>query len=523
MSTDSSDLSHPTPPSRRGISRRSFFKTSLVAGGAVLGGSWLVACSDDNGGIGGKDKNGKDKGSPVDDGAVINDDGSGSDAATQLFGKSDTLAVAPMADQEALDLAAQNHVPVIVVEDPQSPEGKGKIDSTVSALKATHVVLLGGLTRGGVDNKDKKDGAEDNGVTYYEADTEWPKDAPTNDVKDGVSGTALAGPETTPVAKANATGSGFTVLSLLADDPRASSESIEASRSDNKMVGLSQNFGTKEEMAERKELARTVERQQPGGGGLVFPGRHIIALYGHPSGPALGVMGEQDVNAAVERAQEMAAQYNDLVNTPVIPAFEIIATVAAQEPGPDGSYSNYTDPAEIEPWVKAITDAGGYAIIDVQPGMETLLTQVKFYEDLIKLPNVGVALDPEWRLEPGQVPLSQVGHVQVEEINEVVDWLDQLVAKEKGEQKLLMIHQFQLQMIRNRENMSTGTNNVKMLVHCDGHGAPGTKMDTWEVVRAELPPQIALGWKNFIDEDQPMFTPQQTMDVKPTPDFVSYQ
>ena len=37
----------------------------------------------------------------------------------------------------------------------------------------------------------------------------------------------------------------------------------------------------------------------PGGGRVLFPGRRLVALYGHPGAPSLGVLGEQGVAAAV--------------------------------------------------------------------------------------------------------------------------------------------------------------------------------------------------------------------------------
>ncbi|HIW96619.1 MAG TPA: cell wall-binding repeat-containing protein [Candidatus Corynebacterium gallistercoris] len=500
---------------RHQLTRRTLFKASFAAGGALVSLGVLAACSDSEDQAERLDKDSPTKAAKVEDGSVFGDDATGIPTITALFAASESLVLAPAADDQALALAADHNVPVVQVPADAGEDFDARLSEVIDHLGATHLVLVGGVAAGAVASEDN--------ITTHETAGEWPSDAPTGKAGNAEPEHALAGPLTSPAASANALAAGFTVLTLPAADPRVTAESIAAAQHEGVMVALNEEFGDSDQLGARREKARTITDEQPGGGGLVFPGRHVIALYGHPSGPALGVMGEQDAQAAVERAKEQAAQYDDLVPDPVIPAFEIIATVAAQEPGPDGSYTNYTDPAEIEPWVKAITSAGGYAIIDVQPGMETLLTQVKFYEDLIKLPNVGVALDPEWRLEPGQVPLSQVGHVQAAEINEVVEWLDELVEREKMPQKLLMVHQFQLQMIRDREQMSSGTDNVKVLVHCDGHGAPGTKMETWNVVRQDLPPEVALGWKNFIDEDEPMFTPQQTMDVEPTPDFVSYQ
>ena len=44
------------------------------------------------------------------------------------------------------------------------------------------------------------------------------------------------------------------------------------------------------------------------------------------------------------------------------------------------------------------------------------------------------------------------------------------------------------------------------------------------MLRQGLDPNFFMAWKNFIDEDFPTFTPEQTyQDVEPRPWFVSYQ
>ena len=59
---------------------------------------------------------------------------------------------------------------------------------------------------------------------------------------------------------------------------------------------------------------------------------------------------------------------------------------------------------------------------------------------------------------------------------------------------------------------------------CEGNEGQGAKRATWGVMREGLPKGVFLGWKNFKDEDFPMLTVAQTMaQVKPTPNFVSYQ
>ncbi|QMV85146.1 hypothetical protein HW450_12610 [Corynebacterium hindlerae] len=250
--------------------------------------------------------------------------------------------------------------------------------------------------------------------------------------------------------------------------------------------------------------------------------RRMVALYGHPSGPALGVLGEMSPADAAAEASRRAEQYQQFSAEPVIPAMEIIATVASASPGPDGDFSNESAPEELVPYIDAITAIGGYAIIDLQPGRASLLDQAKRYEELLARPNVGLALDPEWKLQPGQLPAQEVGHVEASEINDVTGWLAEFTRARQLPQKAVVLHQFQEQMIRGRETLEFH-DDIALVLHADGHGTLGDKLATWDMVRQGLDPRILLAWKNFHDEDTPMLTPEQTMGIQPQPRLITYQ
>jgi len=162
-------------------------------------------------------------------------------------------------------------------------------------------------------------------------------------------------------------------------------------------------------------------------------------------------------------------------------------------------------------------------VLDLQPGRANFLDQAKLYEPLLRLPHVGLALDPEWRLKPGQQPLQQIGTANASEINSVHRWLADLTATHRLPQKLLVIHQFRLDMITNDEPLRNDRDEVALLMHMDGQGPTGSKDETWAAVVGAAPKGVPFGWKNFYDEDQPMLTPAQTMTRKPTPMMISYQ
>ncbi len=261
----------------------------------------------------------------------------------------------------------------------------------------------------------------------------------------------------------------------------------------------------------------------PGGGRVLFPGRRLVALYGHPGTAALGVLGAQDLPGSIARAQKLAASYAALSDVPVVPTFEIIATTASSEPGGDGDYSSESTVASLRPWVDQAAAAGMYVVLDLQPGRADFLSQARRYTDLLALPNVGLALDPEWHLEPGQKPLAQIGGVEAGDINAVTGWLAGLTATTHLPQKLLVLHQFQLSMIRHEPNLDTHHAEIQLLIHMDGNGTPALKDETWAAVTAAAPPGLPLGWKNFYAEDTPMLTPTQTMAHHPAPLMISYQ
>jgi hypothetical protein len=265
--------------------------------------------------------------------------------------------------------------------------------------------------------------------------------------------------------------------------------------------------------------------QLPGGGITLFPDRRIVALYGHPSGPALGMLGEQDVAGSVERVQALAAEYQALTDDLVIPGFEIIATIASQHAGDDGDYSSETPIDDLRPLVDAAAEAGIYVVLDLQPGRTDFLTQARLYEELLLEPHVGLALDPEWRLGPDQRHLVQIGSVGVDEINEVVTWLADLTRDNSLPQKLLVLHQFQTRMITERERLDLTRPELAVMIHVDGQGAQGAKQGTWAALRQGAQDTLWWGWKNFVDEDTPaMLSPAETYSlVDPIPNLVSYQ
>lgn len=491
---------------------------------------------------------------------VVSDpEGSGALAAQAFFEKSETAVVAgpePAAQARAASISLATHAPMLTATD----ETRDDVIATLGSLGVTHVLVVGNATpleQPGLEVtidpgtseslgeltslKFEQRETQDLLVDIVNADlsqsTEFTvpgqqleqrehkaKAFPAQGKQDGGGAPpvlATRDSSIASVATARAFGSNVTLVEHA--DPRYSAATVKstAGLEDKPVIALGDTFGTSEELRKRIRIAHSAP-QQIGGGGLVFPGRRMVALYGHPSGPALGILGEMPPAEAAAEAKRRAEEYQAHSTEPVLPAFELIATVATSAAGPDGDYSNETAPEDLVPYIDAITQAGGYAFLDLQPGRASLLEQAKLYEDLLARPNVGLALDPEWKLGPNDKPMDDVGHVDAAEINEVSAWLAKLTRDKGLPQKPLVIHQFQTQMIRDRHTLEFH-DELAMVIHADGHGTLEEKLMTWDKVRENLDPRIHLAWKNFHDEDTPMLDPEQTMGVAPRPWLVTYQ
>ncbi|AKK10958.1 hypothetical protein [Corynebacterium uterequi] len=487
--------------------------------------------------------------------AIADGDNSGLAVSQRLFDSADTIVVAaadPAAQRAAAEQAIADGAPMLVatgsngaqiveeatrlgaktIKTAGSVAGLEGTDATIEQIEvpaytpATHQPVLdpGPIDAHTAIDLETSPNPEDNESASPEAQLTTDIAALESDAKDSMPPFfATAGTAAASVATAKAAGADVQLLSY--PDPRVTSESMKLA-AEGDTIALGDEFGDTARYAAAVDMADNGEL--PGGGGLVFPGRRMIAYYGHPSGDALGVMGSLPPAEAAQAVSDLAAEYQQYETQPVIPAFEVIVTVASEFPGEDGDYSNSvpTDFAmeDYVAYIDAITEAGGYAVIDLQPGRASLLQQAQLHEELLKRPNVGLALDPEWKLGPDELPMTNIGHVEAAEVNEVADWLAQFTRENNLPQKALVLHQFQWQMIRDREQVNTDHPELAFVLHADGHGSPDLKFETWNVLQDGLEGEWFMAWKNFIDEDTPTFTPEETFNwVDPRPWFVSYQ
>lgn len=259
--------------------------------------------------------------------------------------------------------------------------------------------------------------------------------------------------------------------------------------------------------------------QLPLGGRTIFPQYRVVAYYGTPGTPRMGVLGDGAPEDVATRLDQAAAAFR----TPdrvVQPTMELIVRVADGGPGPDGTYSHAIDEAEAWRYLQVARAHRQLLVIDIQPGRADFMSTTAPWARLLREPDVGLALDPEWRMPPGQVPGKQIGTVSAAEVNQVSTWLAGIVRQAGLPQKLFVLHQFTPDMISSPEQVQTPPE-LAVVQHVDGFGAPPNKIGKYREL--QRPAQMRLGFKLFYAEDTPMLTPQQTLGLSPPPEFVTYQ
>ncbi len=254
----------------------------------------------------------------------------------------------------------------------------------------------------------------------------------------------------------------------------------------------------------------------------LFPDRRMVAMYGSDRTPRLGVLGEQDAVAAADRLATIAAPWRE-GDRPVLPAFELIATLATADDGDDGLHRLRSSHDVVQHYLDVARRHGYYLILDIQPGWSDFLTEAMYYEPFLRESDVGLALDPEWRTRPPDPPAGgYVGQTDAAEVNAVAEWLARIVAEEDLPEKLLVIHQFQERMVLERDQVVEPPG-IALTFHMDGFGTRGQKQHTWSLLRVS--PPWSNGLKLFYDEDVEIYQPAEILAgaFDPVPDLITHQ
>ena len=259
--------------------------------------------------------------------------------------------------------------------------------------------------------------------------------------------------------------------------------------------------------------------QLPRGGRSIFPEHRVVAFYGAPQSEELGALGIGSPADAARRLERQARPYAQ-PDRPVLPALELIAVIANRDAGADAMYRTRQPDAVIERYLRAARRAKALLLLDVQPGASDFLREASWLERWLREPDVGLALDPEWRVAPGQVPGEVIGQVGSPEVNAVTEWLAQLTKEGDLPEKLVVIHQFTDEMVD--DTTLRARDGLQIVLNADGFGTQAIKKSKYGAFTRRAP-GFEPGLKLFYEEDLGLMSPPQVLGLRPPPDFVVYE
>jgi hypothetical protein len=258
----------------------------------------------------------------------------------------------------------------------------------------------------------------------------------------------------------------------------------------------------------------------PGGGRRLFPDRRVVAFYGNPRDDELGALGIGTPRQAGRRLVRQAKPYN-LKSRPVLPAMELITTVATAAPGPEGLYRDHMSFTTIRRYLKAARAIDGLLVLDIQPGRGQFGPEIERLAPFLREPDVGLALDPEWHVGPDELPGRVIGSMDADVVNAAATYLSKIVRERALPEKLLIVHRFTDDMIARADRLKHAPG-VQTVVNVDGFGATTVKVAKYHAFLKSTP-RMRRGFKLFYKEDVKTMTPKAVMALSPRPDVVVYE
>ncbi|MDE9364860.1 hypothetical protein PZ938_04520 [Luteipulveratus sp. YIM 133132] len=263
--------------------------------------------------------------------------------------------------------------------------------------------------------------------------------------------------------------------------------------------------------------------QLPRGGRTILPAHRLFGYCGSPASPALGRLGIGDLDERVEEMLTRSTPY--AYGRPVLPVLELIATLVHPVPGADGKFRSWVADSVVDTYLAAARRHRALLVLNIQPGRARFIDELRHWERYLVQPDVGVALDPEWAVQPGQVPGRVFGSTTGQALDVCAAYLSGLVAEHRLPEKLMIYHQLHLSIVRNEAALKQHPG-VALVKSIDGIGRRDWKIKAYDNIRAQTPASVHSGFKLFYEEDErygPLMTPAEVMALSPQPEYVLFE
>lgn len=308
--------------------------------------------------------------------------------------------------------------------------------------------------------------------------------------------------------------------------PVAPSAVLDTAAYDRKLLQLA-NHSREDGAANDDTLPWPADAVYPNAGALL-PFNRIVAYYGNFLSRGMGVLGAHPPEIVLEKLRAEVKKWEEVdPTTPVTPAIDYIAVVAQADEGEDGKYRLRMPDTEIQKALALAERADGIVVLEVQPGLADLMGEIRALEPYLSLPQVHLAIDPEFVLAKyGRRPGTVVGTVDAKDVNAAADYLASLVREHGLSPKILVVHRYTRQMVTHAEAIEP-LPEVQIVVDMDGWGPASKKFATYQAYVASEPVQFT-GFKLFYRNDlrragSRLLTPKELLDLVPHPSFIQYQ
>jgi hypothetical protein len=261
----------------------------------------------------------------------------------------------------------------------------------------------------------------------------------------------------------------------------------------------------------------------PLGGRELFPRYRLVGFCGTPGAPALGKLRDHLPERAKE-IEQLSKGY--AAGRQVLPVFELIAVVVQGGAGADGKYRRRVADSVVDEYLGAARAAKALLLLNVQPGRSDFMTEVKSFEKYLHEPDVSVALDPEWAINDKQIPGQSYGQSTGAVVNEVAEYLSNIVQQNDLPEKALVFHQVNDYVFKDEASLKSYPG-IVLVKSVDGLGPRMPKTITYNHLTRIKSPLVHPGFKLFFDEDTragaTLMTPQQVLSLVPVPEYVMYE
>jgi hypothetical protein len=247
----------------------------------------------------------------------------------------------------------------------------------------------------------------------------------------------------------------------------------------------------------------------------------LVTWYGNPHSAAMGVLGQASGAARAAALRRQSESFVPLTQKNVLPAYHLVAVIAQRTAGSDGRWRRRESADVIRSLLEDARAYGFALVLDVQPGRADIEGELAHLTPFLSEPDVHLALDPEFDMGEGQVPGREIGHMHAADINIALDRLSALVIDRGLPPKVLIVHQFTLGMLPDKEKIRIRPG-VDLVLNMDGFGSQSLKRSSYRAITRQFALPYA-GLKLFYRQDTGLFTPPEVMHFAPVPSVVIYQ